>query len=74
MGLFNNSRKPTIGRSMRVPVCYSCGGSTKDFNANGIPLLECTVCGKLRTIPGGVYRTEALARVAEKFPGFDFPG
>lgn len=71
MGLFDKDDVPRIGRLTRAPVCNSCGGPTRDFKADGTPLLECTKCGKLRTIPGAAYRTEALLRLAEKFPKFD---
>ena len=71
MGLFDKDDVPRIGRLTRAPVCSSCGGPTRDFKADGVPLLECTKCGKLRTIPGAPYRTDALMRLSEKFPNFD---
>jgi hypothetical protein len=71
MGLYDNEPVPRIGRLTRAPVCRSCGGATRDFKADGVPLLQCISCGKLRTIPGAPYRTDVLTRLAEKLPNFD---
>ena len=63
MGLYDKDDVPRIGRLTRAPVCNSCGGPTRDFRADGTALLECTKCGKLRTILGAAYRTEVVQAI-----------